>query len=85
MARADWCDSGGAVSNLIWGFRYYNETTRMLYFAYNGTGPPPSTARLGVVTLQNLLQIKGEGAGPTALPGRPAKDITVRGKPLIWI
>jgi len=36
---------------------------------------------MGAMPLQNLLQIKGDGAGPTALPTRPAKNITIRGIP----
>ena len=48
--------------------------------AYNGTTvTPPPTFKLGAVMLQNLLQIHGDGAGPTGPPTRPAANISVRG------
>ena len=50
-----------------------------LYFAYNGTGMPPPTLQLGAVMLQNLLSIRGTGAGPSAGPTESASNITVRG------
>ena len=43
------------------------------------SGKPPKDLQLGAVTLQNLLSIRGDGAGPAGLPTEPAKDITVRG------
>ena len=72
---------------------FFNRTTRTLYFypnrtVTNGTTPMPPTeadsGKLAVVHLQNLLRIEGEGAGPSAVPGksagwRPARNITVRG------
>jgi len=51
-----------------------------LYLAYNGTGKPPPSLKLGAVTLQNLLSIRGDGAGPGSLPTKVAENISVVGK-----
>ena len=50
-----------------------------LYFFPNGTGN--STVPLVAVTLQNLISIQGDGAGPAADPAtiRPVKNITILG------
>ncbi len=42
------------------------------------------TGKLAAVHLRNLVRVEGEGAGPTAVPGRsagwkPAQNITFRG------
>ena len=50
-----------------------------LYLAYNGTGKPPPSLKLGAVTLQNLLSIRGDGAGPGSLPTKVAENISVVG------
>ena len=61
---------------------YYDASTATLYFAYNATDgmtPPPPDVKFGAVTLQNLLQINGDGAGPAGPPTRPAANISVLG------
>lgn len=61
---------------------FIDEEEGMLYLAFNGTGAPPTgnASRLGVVMLQNLLSIRGEGAEPEAkaVPTALARDITIR-------
>eukprot|EP01047_Picozoa_sp_COSAG01_P027594 COSAG01_NODE_1826_length_9132_cov_12.328684_3_plen_247_part_00 len=62
---------------------FVDEAHGDLYLLYNGTSQPPSgnKSKLGVVVLQNLLSVQGEGAGPTAKaePTSLAQDITIRG------
>ncbi len=72
---------------------YFNASSRTLYFfpnrtLPNGTAPTPpttdQTGKLAAVHLRNLVRVQGEGAGPTAVPGRsagwkPAQNITFRG------
>ena len=64
---------------------FVDEVEGDLYFVWNGTAgqqpPRGNGSKLGVVTLQNLLSIQGEGAGPEAkaVPRALARDITIRG------
>eukprot|EP00039_Didymoeca_costata_P023769 m.8181 g.8181 ORF g.8181 m.8181 type:complete len:1067 (-) comp3851_c0_seq2:220-3420(-) len=58
---------------------YIDEENRKLYYFYNGTGKPPTSHIIGLVTLQNLIQIQGSEAGPSKLPSKPAKNIQIRG------
>ena len=61
---------------------FVDEEKGRLYVVHNGTGAPPTgnASRLGVVVLQNLLSIQGEGAQPEAKaePTAVARDITIR-------
>ena len=63
---------------------YYDQASETLYFAYNSTAnastaPPPPSLKLGAVTLQNLLQIVGDGAGPSGPPTKPVTNISILG------
>ena len=69
---------------------WVNQQTRTLYYVHNTThsaaaaSPPPAAgnqSRLGVVLLQNLLNIRGHGVAlaARAQPSQVARDITIRG------
>eukprot|EP01049_Picozoa_sp_SAG25_P009166 SAG25_NODE_885_length_4932_cov_8.691082_3_plen_91_part_00 len=65
-------------SQLDYAEEYFvDSVNNELYLAINGSQVPPK--QLGVVTLQNLLSIRGDGAGPGSRPTEPARNITVRG------
>ena len=73
----------GLLAELDQAEEYFvDEEKGRLYVVHNGTGSPPTgnASRLGVVVLQNLLSIQGEGGQPEAKaePTAVARDITIR-------
>lgn len=51
---------------------YYDSTTKLLYYFYNGTGAPPSSHRLVASNLKTLFDVRGTMS-------EPVKDISFRG------